>query len=450
MDTHVYELIGLHCTSGGSDKVWAAAVYRQGPQWYYLAAYGPRGGRMSGEPKPYGEAAARKEYAAKLREKVAKDYRDIDIEDARYGLWPYMTSLVPGLTTVSTEQRPNGLFEQPAAGAATATAPATAPANGSVKVATPTKAGPRVVVSHLKTLPPEALKARMADPHWVLAEKANGVRCTVELTADGTLRSFNRLGQQNASVPESARALAQVGMPFLIDGEWLKGGEYAMFDLLEWKGESIRHEAFALRIEKLAALAEGWLLVKHGGPTLSRTIHTPGHDGLYLLQPTNDPLMKAELAIEIQQCGGEGFVLRDERQPSVAGNTNHELKVKFLAEIDVIAYSHKPGKSGGSLNVGLLRDDGALIHVGSVRGGLSEHQVQLLTQRTIDVPVTELPVMRVEYLPARTVGVGLVEPKVWWDRVRDDKRPTDCTTEQLVDQFGEERRAAIWAAARVR
>lgn len=468
--TQVFELIGLHCTLGGSDKVWAATVYKDGAQWFYFAVHGPRGGRMSGDPKPMAEALARKEYEAKLKEKFGKGYNPIDVESASYGLWAHLTGLVPGLRTIATrlpKAKPADLFDQPDAGAGRASAPAPAstpdagagrtsapapaPTPAPIGVVAPVRTGPRVVVSHISVLPDEDLKRRMADRNWCLAQKANGLRCILEVLADGTLRSFNRLGQQNASVPAAALALVDLGIQCLIDGEWLPGGNYAMFDLLELNGENIRSRPFSERIDALVALAEGANLIDRAGPTLASNVHVAGREGLFVLQPTTETSCKEKIVAEIKAAGGEGYVMRDVRGANLAGNTRLELKVKFEAEIDTIVYGHKPGKDLGSLLVGLLRADGAVIHATSVRSGLTGPTMQrLMAAAATGVPVQDLPVLTVRYLPARTVGVGLVEPKAWDSNVRTDKRATDCTTLQLIDQFGEERQAAIDAAPRVR
>jgi hypothetical protein len=54
----------------------------------------------------------------------------------------------------------------------------------------------------------------------------------------------------------------------------------------------------------------------------------------------------------------------------------------------------------------------------------------------------EQPVLTIEYLPIRTVGITLVEPKTSIRKLRTDKTAAECTT----DQFGPEKAALIAAA----
>ena len=67
--------------------------------------------------------------------------------------------------------------------------------------------------------------------------------------------------------------------------------------------------------------------------------------------------------------------------------------------------------------------------MGSVRGGLKDADINRLAAM---LGRGEQPVLQVEYLPVRTVGIKLVEPRTDISQLRSDKAATECTT----DQFG--------------
>jgi hypothetical protein len=54
----------------------------------------------------------------------------------------------------------------------------------------------------------------------------------------------------------------------------------------------------------------------------------------------------------------------------------------------------------------------------------------------------------VEYLPIRTVGIRLVEPKTSMRELRSDKTAGECTTDQLGDERAAMVEAAVPAAGR--
>ncbi|HEU5381236.1 MAG TPA: hypothetical protein VFV38_37905, partial [Ktedonobacteraceae bacterium] len=94
----------------------------------------------------------------------------------------------------------------------------------------------------------------------------------------------------------------------------------------------------------------------------------------------------------------------------------------------------------GSVQLGLIRPaDGALIGIGNVRSGLNDQAIMQLADM---LERGEQPVLTVEYLPIRTVGIALVEPKTSIQKLRTDKTAAECTT----DQFGSEKAALIVAA----
>ena len=91
------------------------------------------------------------------------------------------------------------------------------------------------------------------------------------------------------------------------------------------------------------------------------------------------------------------------------------------------------------MKLGLIRpSDGAVIEIGAVRLKASDR-----TQVQTALAAGQQPVLTVGFLPARTVGIQLVEPKLL--RLRADKAAAACTTDQLGEALGD--RAALIARA---
>jgi hypothetical protein len=411
------EIIGLACREGGSDKVWGAALLNgTDGKVTMLSVYGKRG-IVAGKPKVeefIDEAAARNHYWVKVNEKLKKSppYISFDLSLPGYGVLDTLAGLDPrvrgdssGTTTLSIG---NGVSAPKAR---------------------------RITVSHLSVARPDQIERLMQSEQWGLAEKANGERRTVERFEDGTLAAYNRKGERLPSVPESAKALTQIQTPFLVDGEAMPGGGYAMFDLLElgeFGADKVRGMAFQERINLLEAMTIG--LIAHG-PALPDDADTC----LFVLIPVKDALAKQHAWASIKAKGGEGVVLRDMRGPSIgnAGVSRYELKVKFQAEIDAFVIGGKDGRAGGSLRLGLIRPGPRpqVIEVSTARSGFNDEQIaELVESARNGYPA----VLRVQFLPARTVGYRLVEPKTGPTFIRTDKIVSQCTTDQLVEILGED------------
>jgi predicted DNA-binding WGR domain protein len=422
-------LAALHYAAGGSDKVWAGGVLEEAGSARVVTCWGRRGLRLSEKHDAMPSRAAAEAFLAKkTTEKRAKGYTDVDYREPRYGLLETLQRLLPPLSGVT-----------PTAGNAE---------DAVAQVRTELGA----VVSRVTAAALDALEAAIDDPAVGLTEKVNGERCA--LKSDGeTLTAYNRLGKALPGLPRGASVLLRLGEPFLIDGEWLPDG-YAAFDLLELGGDDLRPAPYLRRITRLREV----LLDAHlswGGSATRAGDAAPMTPGLWLLVPARDAVEKRAAVEAIREAGGEGVVLRHLDAPSLPGKTPWERKVKFDDELDALVLGVKPGRVEGSLRLGLVRPrtlaEGQafldLIEIGSVRSGLNGADVESIGAWAEALrAVGEYAVLRVSFLRARTVGTALVEPKTGPDCLREDKPWKECTTEQLVDVFGEERRAAINAA----
>jgi ATP-dependent DNA ligase len=246
-------------------------------------------------------------------------------------------------------------------------------------------------------------------------------------------------------VPEGAlAALGRLGGTFLIDGERLEGslaGTYVAFDLLEWGGEDLRPLPYRERIARLETALRDAGALASGAPTLARAAAAAQVPGFALLVPATTPEEKRAVLAEVRAAGGEGIIVRTLAGPSEPGDTRHERKHKLQASMDVLAIGIKPGIGSGSVRMGLIRpDDGATIEVGTVRNGLTERDLARISSA---LRQGERPVLEVTFLPARTVGIALVEPTA---RLRTDKAAAECSTAQYAEVFGGARDALLAAA----
>jgi len=372
---------------GGSDKVWAIA---QIGSTVYIK-WGKRGlGLQSGEKPCADEQTATKLYTSKVTEKQREGYQPVQFGDPVYGIEEWFADYAQGEATV----------------------PPPLPLVRAVNN--------RFLATRLKTTMLDDIIQRVQGG-WGLTEKVNGNRCI--LHSDGeTLASYNRIGQRQSGIPKGATELVRLRTLFTIDGEWLPTG-FVMFDLLELDSKDFLSEVFKNRIQALeeALLAAGII-------TTASPVHESDGAALQLLVLGGLQWLK----IIQEKAGVEGIV---DRNPDAVylgspNPTDTILKFKFLDEIDCFVIQTKPGRATGSVMLGVVREsDGAILHVGSVRSGLLDADIVSMTEA---IQRGERPVLRVQYLEARTVGIALVEPKTSMEMRRNDKTWAECTTAQYA------------------
>jgi len=408
-----------HFAQGGSDKVWGGAV--RGAT--FISTWGKRGSALQrGEKVCKSNEEALKMFRKKAQEKASEGYKNVAFGDPAYG--------VPVLIG-------------PAAG-------------GSVTVTVTTTVPPKPTVyatGHVLPMEEAELEACLVSPLYGVSEKINGERCVVAF--DGaTLTAYNRKGQQVSTVPDSTRALAALGHPFVLDGERMIAGGvggYVIFDLLEWDDRDMRAQPYSARIAAVRdALVDQGLAASVAHSVEPDDAADTAGPRLYLLTAEVGHEEGRALVDRVAARGGEGVVIRTLDAPYVEGDTKHVRKIKFLADLDAFVIRVNPGKATGSVVLGLVRpDDGAVIEVCNVRSGLTDSDITALEAK---LAAGERPVLTVEYLPARTIGIRLVEPKVraLGGVVRTDKTWQECHTTQLgtakAADFARARPANIEAA----
>jgi ATP-dependent DNA ligase/predicted DNA-binding WGR domain protein len=406
-DTGIDAQIALHYCQGGSDKVWAGAVI--GSEFH--SRWGRRGSALAVGLKDLGSPEkAKKELDKKVKEKTSEGYVEIPFDNSGYGV--------------------------PSFGAGNYVSLMAAAAPKAVKH----------VSCHVMPLTRAELAAAIASPHYGLSEKVNGHRRLVEYNpATGAMTGYNRKGQEIAGgVPESCKPLARFGRQFVIDGEAMLDepvvGRFVAFDLLELDGVNLRNQPYHLRMRSLARLldqSEHVAVTQYVG-YLNASWATDGC--LVLMKAETDPVGKQALADQVERRGGEGLIVRDLAGVYQTGDTKYVRKYKFRAEIDCEILYVKPGIGTGSVGLGLTRpSDNAIIELGTARGGLTDPDMRKLGEM---IAAGQRPVIKVEYLPIRTVGISPVEPTLYMKDLRTDKTAQECTT----DQFGPEKQLMVEAA----
>ncbi len=381
---------------GGSDKVWGIGQFEDGT---VKTVWGRRGAALQSGEKKLSPDAAAKLFASKLKEKQGEGYQQVPFDDASYG--------VPSFGVVDGEAEVESAATMPAS----------------------TYTPPAYVTAHVMPLTMADVERAITSTEYGIQQKINGERTLI--VCDGSsLVAYNRRGQRVSTVPEAANHLAALGCQFVIDGERMQGedaGSFAAFDLLEWRGEDVRPLPYSERIHLLEQAMVDAKLIAAG-----EFEYKPMGSGLHLVLLTACVgNVSGKLVFEsIQQRGGEGIIVRTMNAPYQGGDTRHIRKFKFQDDLDCFVIGVNPGLATGSVKMGLVREaDGAIVSVGNVRSGLRDCDITRLGEM---LARGERPVLKVTYLPIRTVGIQLVEPRTSISELRTDKPWHEC----LASQFG--------------
>lgn len=383
-----------HCQEGSSNKVYGIGLFRDGDRGIVRACWGPFGASLNPGEWTDSFDKAKKLYDSKKKDKEGKGYAAATF--AAVGITPF------------------GAIDSTVVAPPTSTAPAK-------------EASFPYVAAHVMPLSEAQLAEAIASPAQGVSEKVNGERTFIY--SDGqTLTAFNRRGQVVSTVPEAAQCLSALGCSFVIDGERMTrddAGSYVAFDLLMLGGEDLRERAYSERIVTLGAALGGAGLVDG-----VKAEYTPsGAPQLALLVAETDHLLGLQVVQRIKAKGGEGIIVRSMHAPYEGGDTRHIRKFKYQSEIDCFVIGVKAGLATGSVELGLVREtDGAVISVGSVRSGLRDQDIRRLEAMLAQ---GERPVLTIQYLPIRSVGTQLVEPKTDIGSLRADKPWGECLTSQL-------------------
>jgi bifunctional non-homologous end joining protein LigD len=282
---------------------------------------------------------------------------------------------------------------------------------------------------------------------WLLERKLDGVRCIAVVEAAGDVGLFTRNElDRTARWPGVAAALAGLGRDAVLDGEvvGMLGEEPLGFQALQQGGGTIALWAFDV-------------LLLDGDDLRPRPLHERRAilAGLLAGAP---PALRLSVALEgdsetryAEACaaGWEGLIAKVPDAPYVSGRSRDWLKLKCLAEQEVVVggwTEPRGSRTGlGALLVGVYDADGVLRYAGKVGTGFGRSTLDDLVGRLAPLERDTSPFA--EPIKPRVAGAHWAEPRLVaqvafqeWTRagrlrqprflgLRDDKEPEEVVRE---------------------
>ena len=281
---------------------------------------------------------------------------------------------------------------------------------------------------------------------WLLEHKLDGVRC-IAVADRGRVRLFSRTERElTARWPAVAEAVAALGRDAVLDGEVVAmdgdeplgfqalqqgGGPVALwaFDVLNLDGDDLRDEPLRSRRAALSALLAG------AGGALRETEAWEGES-------------EERFARACAQ-GWEGLIAKDAESPYAGGRSRQWLKLKCVAEQEVVIGGWTDPRGSrtelGALLVGVY-DSAALRYVGKVGTGFNRRILTDLIGRLRPLERETSPFA--DPIKPRVPGAHWAEPKLvaqvgfqeWTSAgrlrqprylgLREDKAPQDVVRER--------------------
>ena len=236
----------------------------------------------------------------------------------------------------------------------------------------------------------------IADPNYWMQQKMDGRRVLIQAT--DTVTGINRKGLTIALPKNVVESAAEIGVPFIIDGEAVGNWFYA-FDLLSLNGRDCRSNPFRERHDKLFNLIG------------------QGSGAIELLETFNRTAEKTDAFERLKSKNAEGVVFKLTDAPYTPGrpaSAGPQLKFKFVATGSFIVAGVNIGKR--SVGLEALNDKGKSVYVGNVTVPANQK-----------IPAVGT-IAEVRFLYAFREGC-LYQPVMLG--VRDDIDVKDCTTAQL-------------------
>lgn len=248
-------------------------------------------------------------------------------------------------------------------------------------------------------VPAERLPRYVENDDWWMQQKLDGQRLLVSLD-DGDVTLLNRNGAPKVTnvPPNLVRVFRDISRGrWVFDGEVI-GSTFHVFDLPVALDAVDTSVPYHLRHRALEGVLDTW---------------EPG-SVVQIVATARTTDEKARLVAKVRASGGEGLILRRHDHVYAEGRRTLDLlKAKFVKTADcVITRTGVDGKENAEL---AMFEDGALLTVG---------KCSLIGKP----PVSEGDVVEVKYLYA-TNDQRLYQPRLV--RVRTDKEPVECTTDQL-------------------
>lgn len=250
-----------------------------------------------------------------------------------------------------------------------------------------------------------ALADELQDNDWWAEQKLDGQRYMVRW-ADDELTAYNRNGVE-LNVPDHLRSDFTEDMfgkyEWIFDGELLEDGSYWIFDILYCGTQSVTDWPLLRRRNVLDKIFAEWPAT---------------HCHLVRVAKTKEE--KFELLWDLISSRAEGVILKNRTAKYVMGKrVKSVMKSKFVRELDAIVMELDRDDKPLAVTIGLYFGDEVLEVSGLKVGGID---------RNSDAFPKVGDVVEVGYLYA-TDDNKLTQPT--FKRVRTDKAPEECTSDQL-------------------
>lgn len=236
----------------------------------------------------------------------------------------------------------------------------------------------------------------IANDGYGVEEKHNGERRTICKDASG-IRNFNREGDPGKALPAAViNALRNHPLPqFVIDAEFEKG-MVVVLDVLIIGDDNLTQTAYSER-KKIAH--------KHFD---NRSIL------IKVCKTITGARAKAQFLVDKMEEAAEGVAFKKLDAIFIPGKNGQHKKLKFWKSLDCVVMAYSP-KQHNSVEVGLYLPDGKLHRICGVSlNGKPNAKIG--------------DVLEIDYLYG-TRRLEVVQPNLV--RVRDDKKPAQCTIDQI-------------------
>jgi bifunctional non-homologous end joining protein LigD len=239
---------------------------------------------------------------------------------------------------------------------------------------------------------------------WVFEQKIDGKRALVHVN-DREAVAYNRQGEETGMPDTVYKAFDHKGF----DSQWVFDGEILdhilwVFDVLICPGADggvtdLRDLAFSARRQFLEGLFDTW---------------DPEH--VNLVRQEHVDVKKSMLLKQVHENGGEGVVIKHLASKYEGKRSHNWLKLKFTKTHEVVVTNLNRGDKDLAVDIGYTHE-GELVEAGGLK--VPERFIELVEVGTV---------VEVRYLYA-TNDHKLYQPVFL--RLRDDKKPEECTTEGL-------------------
>jgi bifunctional non-homologous end joining protein LigD len=370
----VIKSIELFFQEGSSDKVYTAAIVKEGDVYTVKVAWGRRGSRLNEGAKAVKVplVAAQKKYDSLVNEKTRKGYQPITAE-----VKP--AAVAPPIGEGSASRAPGRRA----------------------------KVGPAAQL--LTAIDDDELPKFLADDTMIAQQKIDGMRVIATVgddQASGQIIVTNRDGQATKVDLRPFAGLAYLPHGTIVDGELMDDG-YWLFDVLQVGDTDAR---------KLGYLARWELLDNEVEPALTGDVR--------IVPIANGKKAKQKLHDKLRTAGAEGLVFKHRDAPYSPGRPasgGPQRKHKFIKSCDVVVL-----ENAGNAYLMAVYDGKKLFEVGKVFAGTTNASRKLLDAA---LGRGERPICEVKYLYA-TDDHQLYQPV--FVRTREDKPAKQCVRTQLV------------------